>query len=83
VPRKPDLKLRQPSNNHIQAFVHSGSSDARTSRRLESQDSKRLDRKQVTLYLAPDLVKKLKFQSVNTGMQMSDITAEALKKHLG
>jgi len=35
-------------------------------------------RKQVTLYLNPNLAKRLKLKSVETGKEMSEITEDAL-----
>jgi len=84
VPRKPDLKLRQPPKNHVQAFVQSGSSDVQTTSSSNGRTAKQSkpERKQVTVYLAPELAKKLKLQAASTGRQMSDITSDALSKHL-
>ena len=86
-PRKrPVVELRQPPTDHMQAFVR-GLPNVQQSGSPEDSAPKRLrnvkrQRRQVTIYLEPELAKRLKLHAAMTGNEMSDVAASAISQHL-
>jgi hypothetical protein len=84
---KPKASLRKPPTStsvtptpaKVDAFVNGG-----TSRLPEVQTAKRSqrERRQVTLYLPPELAQKLKIFSVTRGREMSEVVEAALLEYL-
>lgn len=81
MPNKPLIQLRQPPVDHVQAFLHADNSALRTVKNSNGRNSKR-QRRQVTLYLEPDLAKRLKLHAVLSEQEMSDVAAKALQGYL-
>lgn len=94
--QKPKVTLRnKPKLNQnpasLDAFVNgavekSGSPEVKASESLNVKTSERQKapkRKQVTIYMDPELVKMLKIRAVETDRQMSEVTEEAVRAYLG
>jgi hypothetical protein len=83
---KPVVHLRPPPTDHVDAvrdFIHSGPA-VQQSERPDVQNARKTKRprRQVTIYLDPELAKRLKVFAVTSGQEMSDVAAAALVRHL-
>ena len=83
---KPKTTIRKPPVTRAMDSFVSGETastpDVQTASTPKVQKSTRRQRRQVTVYLDPDLAKKLKIEAVETGKEMSEIAEAALLKHL-
>lgn len=78
--KKPTVSLRRPPAQAVEAFVAGERASTPTGQTSRRQRKKH--RKQVTVYLPPDLVKKLKLEALETEKEMSEIAEAALLEHL-
>lgn len=77
---KPQIKLRKPSN--VQVFIDGGEVQVSSSSDVRKSGRPSRSRKQVTVYLSPDLAKKLKMKAVELDQEMSELTEAALTQYL-
>ncbi len=77
---KPKTSIRKPPPQAADSFV-SGQTAKSPTVQTARRPSRR-KRKQVTVYLPDDLVKKLKLQSIEQEKEMSEIAEDALTAHL-
>lgn len=66
------------TRNHLNA-QHPGSSDTQVPGRLNTQASRKPERKRQTVYLYPDLYKWIRHYATDTDQEISDVVNEALK----
>ena len=79
---KPTISIRKPSSKAQQEFIEGGAAQTASSPKVQTSRRQKPARKQVTVYLSPELAQKLKIEAVTSGKEMSEITEEALQKVL-